>query len=100
MGTPNVLTWRRKPAAPEPVVGDPSLLWTMRRDRWLIDCVLQDCGRRGWTLQVQLNGLTFFRSSFRSWEDAIESAEDRYAALVHSGWTPVPLSRDDEYRPL
>jgi len=99
MRAQNVLSWRPKTVAADQVAGDPALLWTMRRDRWQIECILQDHGRRGWTLQVMLNGLTFFRSWFRSWEDAIESAEDRYASLVHGGWTAVPLSRDDQYHP-
>jgi len=93
-----VLPWRPRSEQPAPI-GDPALLWTMRRDRWQIECVLQDRGRQGWTLHGLLNGLTFFHSPFKSWEDAIENAENRYAALVDGGWTPVPLSREDQYRP-
>ena len=98
MSAHNVLTWRPKPT--EPVLADPELLWTMLKQQWQIDCTLQNSGRNGWTVQVLLNGLMFFRGRFRSWADAIEGAEDKYAELVHGGWTPVPLSSEDQYRPL
>lgn len=69
----------------------------MHKDRWQIDCALQNCGRDGWSVQMRLDGKGFFRSQFRSWEDAVEKAEDRYAELVRGGWTPVPLQAEDRY---
>ena len=97
MSKRNVLEWRRKPA--EFATADPALLWTMTKERWQIGCMLQNCGRRGWSVQVRLNGLAFIRHHFRSWEDAIEGAEDRYAELVRSGWTPSGPSPDDDQPP-
>jgi len=67
----------------------------MRKDTSQIECVLRDCGSLGWTVQVLLNEQSLFRSRFAAWVDAIESAEDRYAALAQSGWTPIPLDHDD-----
>jgi hypothetical protein len=93
MPADNVLNWRPKVGAI--AVADPELLWTMHKTKWQIDCALQNCGRNGWSVQLLLDGQTFFRCRFRSWEDAVESAEDKYAELVKSGWTPIPLSADD-----
>jgi hypothetical protein len=93
MASDNILRWR--PKGPPQPVGEPELLWTMVKQRWQIDCTLQNFGRHGWSLHVLLNGSSFFRSRFRSWEDAIEGAEDKYAELVRGGWAPVPLNSTD-----
>jgi hypothetical protein len=90
MNADNVLHWRPKTDA-TPVLADPELLWTMLKDRWQIDCALQNCGRHGWSVQVLLDGQLFFQRRFRQWEDAVENAEDKYAELARGGWTPVPL---------
>jgi hypothetical protein len=90
MATDNILIWRPKGSA-QPVA-EPELLWTMVKQQWQIDCTLQHYGRNGWSLHLLLNGYSFFQTRFRSWEDAIEGAEDKYAELVRGGWDPVPLS--------
>lgn len=94
MSAHNVLPWR--PKSTEAVASEPELLWTMQKQRWQIDCTLQNHGRGGWSVRVLLNGLAFHSRRFRTWADAIEGAEDKYAELVHTGWTPVPLSSDDQ----
>jgi len=91
----NLLTWRPKLEAESPL-SDPELLWTMHKSRWQIDCAIQNCGRSGWSVQVLLDGQSFFRCQFRTWEDAVERAEDKYAELVHGGWTPVPFRAGDQ----
>lgn len=95
MALNNVLPWRSKSEAESPV-SEPELLWTMLKNRWQIDCALQDRGRTGWSVQLLLDGQPFFRRQFRTWEDAVERAEDRYAELVRGGWTPVPLRAGDQ----
>ena len=92
MTSHNVLTWRPKT---EPVASEPRLLWTMHKQQWQIDCALQNCGRSGWSIQALLDGQPFFRCWFRSWTDAVECAEDKYAELVRGGWTPVQLGPDE-----
>jgi hypothetical protein len=93
MALNNLLTWRPKLEAESPV-SEPEFLWTMCKGRWQIDCALQNCGRTGWSVLVLLDGQQFFRCHFRTWEDAVERAEDKYAELAHGGWTPIPLSAD------
>ncbi len=97
MSVHNVLPWRPKPT--ETVASEPELLWTMHKREWQIDCTLQNQGRNGWSVRVLLNGLGFHARRFRTWADAIEGAEDKYAELVRAGWTPVPLGTDD-HKPL
>jgi hypothetical protein len=97
MSVHNVLPWR--PKSTETVASEPELLWTMHKREWQIDCTLQNQGRNGWSVRVLLNGLGFHARRFRTWADAIEGAEDKYAELVRTGWTPVPLGTDD-HKPL
>ena len=87
MGPDNILAWRPRAATVE--TPKPELLWTMVKQQWQIDCTLQNCGRHGWSVHVLLNGYSFFRCRFGSWEDAIEGAEDKFAELVRGGWTPA-----------
>jgi hypothetical protein len=98
MSVHNVLPWRPKPT--ETVASEPDLLWTMHKREWQIDCTLQNQGRNGWSVRVLLNGLGFHARRFRTWADAIEGAEDKYAELVRAGWIPVTLDKDDNHRPL
>jgi hypothetical protein len=98
MSVHNVLPWRPKSA--ETVASEPELLWTMHKREWQIDCTLQNQGRNGWSVRVLLNGLGFHARRFRTWADAIEGAEDKYAELVRAGWIPVALDADDHHRPL
>jgi hypothetical protein len=87
----NILAWRPKTASVD--ASEPELLWTMLKQQWQIECTLQNCGQSGWSVHVLLNGSSFFRCRFRSWEDAIEGAEDKFAELAGGGWTPVsPIS--------
>lgn len=96
MNANNLLTWRPKTDTAS-LLSDPELIWTMHKSQWQIDCALQNCGPNGWSVQVLLDGQAFFRSRFKSWADAVESAEDKYAELVRGGWTPVPLCAEDHY---
>ena len=97
MSVHNLLPWR--PKSTETVASEPELLWTMHKRQWQIDCTLQNQGRNGWSVRVLLNGLGFHARRFRTWADAIEGAEDKYAELVRAGWIPVQVGTDD-HKPL
>jgi hypothetical protein len=97
MSAHNLLEWRPK-TGEKAVVSDPDLLWTMLKNQWQIDCALQNCGKDGWSVQTLLDGQLFFQRRFRRWEDAVESAEDKYAELVRTGWSPVPLQAEGQSR--
>jgi hypothetical protein len=95
MSVHNVLPWR--PKSTDTVASEPELLWRMHKREWQIDCTLQNQGRNGWSVRVLLNGLGFHARRFRTWADAIEGAEDKYAELVRAGWIPVSLGTDDHH---
>jgi hypothetical protein len=91
-----VIAWRPKPAVPPPVVRQSEYLWTMVKQRWQIDCVIEEGGRLGWTVRVLINRRLFFRCLFPTWPAAIDAAEIKYAELFSAGWAPGPISASDD----
>jgi hypothetical protein len=87
-----LLAWRPKAAVPPPAVRPSEYLWTMAKQQWRIDCVVDECGRLGWAVRVLINRRLFFRCEFPTWVAAVDAAEIKYAELFRAGWTPGPIS--------
>ena len=80
-----ILPWRPKAATPA-AIRDPKLLWTMQKQQWRIDCLLNGSAVDGWTVQVLLNGDWFFCCRFASWNEAVQAGTDKHAELAAGGW--------------
>jgi hypothetical protein len=91
----SLIAWQPTPAVP-PVARQSEYLWTMVKQRWQIDCVIEEAGRLGWTVRVLINRRFFFRCEFPTWVAAVDAAEIKYAELVRAGWTPGPISASDD----
>jgi hypothetical protein len=90
MRTNNILPWRPKGHLPVAVLY-PKLLWTVQKQQWQIDCILQGCDTEGWSVRVLLNGDWFFCCQFPSMKDAMEAADDKYTELLNGGWAASTL---------
>jgi hypothetical protein len=86
----NILEWRPKSSATAASL-EPTLLWTVRKQQWKIDCILQGRDLDGWSVRVLLNGQWFFCCRFTSLGDAVQSADDKYAELLNGGWAAVSI---------
>jgi len=91
MDTDNILPWRASIKKRPPVL-EPKVLWTVQKQRWQIDCMLQGRDPEGWCLKVLLNGQWFFSCRFTSWADAIQAADDKQAELLTGGWVIASFS--------
>jgi hypothetical protein len=87
MNVDNTLPWR--PSCDRAVQARESrVLWTVQKQRWQIDCILQGCEGQGWGVNVLLNGDWFFSCRFASRAEAANAAGDKHAELLTSGWRP------------
>ena len=85
MSASKILRWR--PKNPVPLTAPNSKpLWTMHKQPWQVDCVLQGHNPDGWSIQIFLNGQWFFNCRFLTWADAMQAADDKQAELVSGGW--------------
>ena len=91
-----VIAWRPKSGVAPPVARQSEYLWTMVKQRWQIDCVIEEAGRLGWTVRVLINRRLFFQCEFPTWVAAVDAAEIKYAELFRAGWTPGPISAADD----
>ena len=83
-----ILGWRPKtPKAP--AILDPTLLWTMHKQQWRIDCLVHGGSDEGWSVRVLLNGRWFFCCRFTTWNEAIQAVAEKRTELEASGWTPA-----------
>ena len=82
----NILQWRPKNTTAAPGVPAPRLLWTVHKQRWRIECILEGGVADGWNVRVLLNGQWFFCCRFTSWPEAIQAATDKYTELAAAGW--------------
>ena len=87
-----VIQWRPRIAVPPPANHAPEYVWTMVKQDWRIDCVVEEGGRLGWNLRVFVNHRWFFRCAFPTYVAAVDAAEIKYAELVRAGWTPAPIA--------
>jgi hypothetical protein len=88
MSADNTLRFQPSLIAPSAVL-DPRILWTLQKQQWQIDCVLQGSDAEGWSIRVLLNGQWFFNCCFNSWNEAIEAADEKHTELVTGGWGPI-----------
>ena len=91
-----VIAWAPKTIATPPVVRPSEYLWTMVKQQWQIDCVVEEGGRLGWAIRVLINRRLFFRCEFPTWVAAVDAAEIKYTELFRAGWTPGPISASDD----
>jgi len=77
-------------------VNQPEYVWTMVKQEWQIDCVVEDEGPARCAVRVLLNGQWFFRTHFTSRAQAVKSAEAKYDELWNDGWKPVVISTTAE----
>jgi hypothetical protein len=86
----DVLRWRPKTTTP-PNMSGPKLLWTVHKQQWRIECILENQEADGWNVRVLLNGRWFFCCRFGSWNEAIQAANDKHAELEAGGWSPAAV---------
>jgi hypothetical protein len=72
-------------------VSGPKLLWTLHKQQWRIECILESREADGWNVRVLLNGRWFFCCRFGSWNEAIQAANDKHAELEATGWSSAAI---------
>lgn len=96
MNEGRVIPWRPKVAAPPPPTRPPRYAWSVVKQTWQIDCVVEEGERLDWALRVFINNRWFFRCEFPTWVLAVDAAELKYAQLSSAGWTPAHMSAIDD----
>src|SRR5687768_9635569 len=74
-----VIPWRPKVAPPTPPARPPQYAWSVVKQTWQIDCVVEEGERLDWALRVFINNRWFFRCEFPTWVSAVDAAEVKYA---------------------
>ena len=91
MDANNILPWRPSLATP-PSTAAPKVLWTVQKQHWQIDCVMDGRDAEGWNVRVHMNGQWFFNCRFTTWAEAARVAREKHAELLLGGWLPSMFS--------
>ena len=89
-----ILWWHpmNPPRQDGPVAVQP--FWSVYKQQWRIDCMLQGRSADGWNVRVLLNGEWFFYCRFTSWNEAIRAISSKHAELVAAGWSPGAVAAE------
>ena len=89
------ILWWRPTSAPPPTGSSASRqFWSLHKQQWRIDCVLQGRSAEGWDVRVLLNDQWFFNCRVASWNEAIQTVGGKYAELIAAGWLPIAAGAD------